>query len=41
MLLKYMNHEYNINFTRVKDLKLLIFDYLIKCVFLKNGNLCR
>ena len=30
MLLKYMNHEYdNINLIRVKDLNVLIFDYLI------------
>ena len=37
-----MDHEYdNINVIRVKDLKLLIFDYLIQCVFLKNGHWCR
>ena len=30
MLLKYMDHEYdNVNVIKVKDLKLLIFDYLI------------
>ena len=30
MLLKYMNHEYgDINLIRVKDLKVLIFDYFI------------